>query len=51
MKKRTTFNLIVWAAAGSLVFLTVRELPIAEMGLKLAEISPSAWFIFFIINT
>ena len=50
MKKRTTFNLIVWAAAGSLVFLTVRELPIAEMGLKLAEISPSAWFILFIIN-
>ena len=48
--KRTAFNLIVWTAAGSLVFLTVRELPIAEMGLKLAEISPSAWFILFIIN-
>ncbi|MDG2139963.1 MAG: lysylphosphatidylglycerol synthase transmembrane domain-containing protein [Gammaproteobacteria bacterium] len=50
MKKKNVFNLIVWAAAGSLVFLTLRELPIAEMGLKLAEISTSAWFILFIIN-
>jgi len=50
VKKRNAFNMIVWATAGSLVFLTLRELPITEMGLKLAKISPSAWFILFIIN-
>ena len=50
MEKRTLFNLVIWLLAGSLIVLTIRELPLADLGSRLTNIPLMSWLTLLIVN-
>ena len=50
MEKRTLFNLVIWLLASLLIVLTIRELPLADLGSRLTNIPLASWLTLLIVN-
>ena len=50
MKKKDILNFSIWIFASALILVTIKELPFAELGSRLKDITLMSWIILLVVN-